>query len=88
MKSREAIYKVYNSEIEPLQSPTLKERIHSGRKSGDNYDAGWGAGGGMGMRLGKGSRVGRGKGMGLGKAFVLAGARAEDQVRVPAGTNI
>jgi predicted Fe-Mo cluster-binding NifX family protein len=69
MKTREAIEKVYNNEVDPLESPTLEESIFSGRKFDDNNEAGRseekraGIGGG-----GKGSGKGFGPGRGLGKS--------------------
>jgi predicted Fe-Mo cluster-binding NifX family protein len=54
----EAIKKIKNGDIPVLKEPTIKESIHSARKTGYNYGGrGKGSIGGMGRRLGsKGSR--------------------------------
>jgi len=59
MPVQEAIKKVRNGEIPILQGPTLKESIHSSRKTGYNYGGrGKGSSGGRGME--SGSRDSRG----------------------------
>ena len=61
MNVREATSKVYNNEISPMQEPTLKESLHSPRKSEGNVS---GRGIGRGIGLGRGSGKGREKGKG------------------------
>jgi predicted Fe-Mo cluster-binding NifX family protein len=58
MSVNEAVRKVKNDEVPVLKEPTIKESIHSARKTGYNYGGrGKGSIGGMGRRLGsKGSR--------------------------------
>lgn len=57
----EAIKKVKNGDIPILKEPTLKESIHSARKTGYNY-GGRGKGSSGGRGLGSGSRGSRGLG--------------------------
>ena len=57
----EAIKKVKNGDIPVLKEPTLKESIHSSRKTGYNY-GGRGKGSSGGRGLGSGSRGSRGLG--------------------------
>ena len=58
MSVPEAIKKIKNGDIQALKEPTIKESIHSARKTGYNYGGrGKGSIGGMGRRLGpRGSR--------------------------------
>jgi len=55
----EAIKKVENGELEPLNEPTLPDSIHSARKDGESQ-----RGGGRGMGGGQGSGMGGGRGRG------------------------
>jgi len=62
----EAIKKVENGDVPLLTEPTLKDSIHSVRKTGDRY-GGRGKGRGKGRGLGLGPRDGSGMGGGQGK---------------------
>jgi predicted Fe-Mo cluster-binding NifX family protein len=63
----EAVKKVTKGDIPVLQEPTIKDSIHSARKSGGGY-GGRGMGGGMGRGRGNGMdrEVGGGRGSGIG----------------------
>lgn len=59
----EAIKKIKNGDIPVLKEPTIKESIHSARKTGYNYGGrGKGSIGGMGRRLGSNGSRGLSKG--------------------------
>jgi predicted Fe-Mo cluster-binding NifX family protein len=57
----EAIKRVKNGDIPVLKEPTLKDSIHSARKTGYNY-SGWGKGSIRGRGTGSGSKISRGMG--------------------------
>jgi len=66
----EAVRKVKNDEVPVLKEPTIKESIHSARKTGYNY-GGRGKGSSGGRGLGSGSRgsrdLGRSRGISKGQ---------------------
>jgi predicted Fe-Mo cluster-binding NifX family protein len=62
----QAVEKVKNGTIDPLKQPTLKDSIHSARRTLDNTPGDQGTGRGMGK--GHGKRMG-GKGRGLGRGM-------------------
>jgi len=64
MSVLEAIKKVENGDVPSLKEPTLKDSIHSARKTGDRY-SGRGEGRVTGRWLGIGSRAGKGMGKGM-----------------------
>jgi len=73
MSVSEAVKKVMNDEVAVLKEPTLKESIHSARKTDDESGDGilgegcrTGRGMGSGLRNGSGRGMGRGQGGGMG----------------------
>ncbi|MFO7934923.1 MAG: NifB/NifX family molybdenum-iron cluster-binding protein [Bacteroidales bacterium] len=63
---QEATRKVKSGKVPVLKEPTLKDSIHSARKTGDPYDGRGGRGTGKGLRDGTGGGRGMGRGMGGG----------------------
>jgi len=76
LKVQEAVQKVKNGEIQPLQEPTLPDSIHSARKEDDRTPgSGQGRGMGMGGGRGRGMGGGQGRGMGSGRGRGMGGGR-------------
>jgi len=73
MTVNEAVRKVKNDEVPILKEPTLKDSIHSARKTGDGH-GGRGTGRGMGDGRGGGMGGGRGRG-GRGKWYQITPGR-------------
>jgi len=66
MSVLEAIKKVESGDVPPMEKPTLKDSIHTARKTGGHFD-GQGVGRGQGRGLQDGTGRGRGMGKGMGK---------------------
>jgi len=67
MSVSDAVRKVKNDEVPLLKEPTLKDSIHSARKTDEgDVDSGRGEGRGSGKGSGSGPRDGSGRGMGGG----------------------
>jgi len=74
MSVNESVRKVKNDEVPILKEPTIKESIHSARKTGDSDgDESRGEGRGTGKGLGSGQRDGSGRGMGRGQGRGIGG---------------